>query len=51
MSEQQRQLPHCLAPCWPIVCPDCPFGSMDQTLEESEKQYLDEVQKCRSAKR
>jgi hypothetical protein len=32
MSEQ-RQLPHCRAPCWPIDCRDCPFGNYGDPIE------------------
>jgi hypothetical protein len=26
--------PPCGAPCWPIVCDDCPFGDENTTLEQ-----------------
>jgi hypothetical protein len=38
--EVQRQLSQCSVPCWPVDCPDCPFGPMDMTLEEIEARYL-----------
>ena len=40
MTTVQRQLSHCTAPCFPIDCPDCPFGAMDITLEEIQDRYL-----------
>jgi hypothetical protein len=36
-EDEQMELPHCLAPCWPIVCRDCPFGDLNTTFEEFEK--------------
>lgn len=36
----QRHLSKCTAPCWPVGCPDCPFGPMDMTLEEMQELYL-----------
>ena len=40
----QRQLSQCTAPCYPIDCPDCPFGPMDMTLEDLQNMWLGGVQ-------
>jgi len=36
----QRQLSQCTAPCWPVDCPDRPFGATDMTLEEVQVMWL-----------
>jgi hypothetical protein len=40
----QRQLSQCTAPCFPVDCPDCPFGPMDMGLEEIQRKWLGGVQ-------
>jgi len=40
MTDTQRQLLHCTAPCYPVDCPSNPFGAMDMTMEEIQRKYL-----------
>jgi len=40
MSDKQYELPHCMAPCWPIECKCCPYGDENTTLEEIQDKYL-----------